>query len=765
MKASSLFWIGACAVRLGWAECLVFAPPPQGSACSVTSSTLIWLNPPAVHQGVTFDPGPYERSLSDPAFSSAVWVSKDLDFDLRASGEFIVEVFLRVPADLRSGWILEGPDGLLDESFKPWTGPDRLRPKSGWRHISLVGVVRGPARFRVRSEAQRYNLIALRWTSRESFERDQVPLWRQRARLWAETPFEPQGEAARVRRREYLEQLGARLALSRSEEIRDEGFLHQIRAAYWAAAEDHEPRDIARTHELFELGLRLFPNHPVLRQMISASCLGINAPASRMPRGQYCESISPEPWSIQLPASPPDAPAWAVSQRELMARAEAITRWWVEHRLQANGELGGGWGDDVEILRQWAPLALGWGSEIAIEGIRRIADGLWKSGLLRDGYDARISDVEHSSEPSTDTIPLRVAVAPEDPEGLDRLRTTASCAFNWITRQPDGRYRFRGAWFNCREFDTKPERALDVHMNTRAMGPALWYAALTRDPRMVQLIARWGESWVEAMRMTAHGKPKGIFPSVVRASDGSYLIGSDRWDKPQAEWDYYQWSGEAQEALTSLLLALHDLTGEQRWLDAAGETFQILGQCGSYAQLCEQIRQAPLAFWEWRRRTGDRRWDSAFGGQLLVDRAALLERLDELARQASGWLGVNWLMYTREVIYTDRVYYRWPPLYRWYLFGGEAPRGDRYPSFAVTWPPAGGTFARLVLEAQPTRLKLLLYNFEPSELSIPVRVWRLRPGLYRWPGGQARVDKLPYTLWLRLPPRRELEIDIVRTTG
>jgi len=580
--------------------------------------------------------------------------------------------------------------------------------------------------------------------------------------LWAQTPFAPDGEAARVLRRDYLEQLGARLSCSAQKSVRQEGLLQETRAAYWAAAEDHEPRDIARTDELFRAALRMIPHEPILRQMVSASCLGINAPAERMPHGPYCENIAAQLWPLELSPAPPGAPSWAVAQRELFARAEAITRWWVEHRQRPNGELGGGWGDDVEILRQWAPLALGFGSQVALEGIRRVADGLWASGVLQDGYNRQISDVEHASEPSTDTVPLRVAILPGDVAGLERLKVSASCADHWIAQQPDGRFRFRGAWFNCREFDPAPERAVDVHMNVRAMGPALWYAALTHEARMIRLLERWAEAWLEAMRSTAYGKPRGIFPSAVRSADGSYLIGSDRWDKPQVEWDYYQWSGEAQEALTSLLLALHDLTGERRWLEAAGESFQVMAQCGAYPRLCDEVRSRPEAFYEWRRRSGDDRYDRAFGYVAARDPGELLAQIAREEQQAAARLAVNFAMYTSEVIYTDRVYYRWPALVRWHLFGGEAPRGDRYPTFFVTWPPEPASFARLVLEAHPERLTLLLYNFEPRELAVPIRVWRLKPGLYRWADGEARIEHLPSVIKLRLPPQREFRVEIRR---
>ena len=66
---------------------------------------------------------------------------------------------------------------------------------------------------------------------------------------------------------------------------------------------------------------------------------------------------------------------------------------------------------------------------------------------------------------------------------------------------------------------------------------------MNRDAGLIRLIRDWAPAWLNSMRQTGHGKPAGIFPSVVRAADGSYLAGSSAGAKSQAEWDYFQWSG------------------------------------------------------------------------------------------------------------------------------------------------------------------------------------------------------------------------------
>jgi hypothetical protein len=176
------------------------------------------------------------------------------------------------------------------------------------------------------------------------------------------------------------------------------------------------------------------------------------------------------------------------------------------------------------------------------------------------------------------------------------------------------------------------------------------------------------------------------------------------------------------------------------------------------------MRASPSAFYTWRRLTADARYDSAFGYHAASPDADVLAELAKMATDSDQRFGVNWDMFTTEVLYTDRVYYPLQPEYRWYLFGGEAPRGDRYPTFSVTWPPASVEFARTVLEASQDRLRMRAYSFDQAKKEAPVRLWRLKQGRYVWrangQSGEFAVTSLPHTLTLPLPPRQEVSITV-----
>jgi hypothetical protein len=707
--------------------CATFVDPPADSQCRKDAPEIVWTNRPERLDAVkvtrrSWDPNPvYDPLVGEPALSGAgVAASADALFEFRGSGRSLLEVFLYAPSVAEretAVYELEVDGKVVDREGQ------RANPQ-----FSLCGAIDRGQRFRVRV-SKRFVLVALRWTPQEEFESRLVPLYRERGRTLIAGPFLPDGKR---RAPEHVAQIFSRLAASRQSDVRSEAVLGRTRLVYWRLAENHAEVEAELLKGLIREGGRLFPENRLYRQMRSAMCLEQNILHGLRRADVSCEGVQPVAWDVTLPPAPENAPAWAVTQRKLAARMDALTRWWVEKRQRPDGQLGGGWGDDVELLRSWGPQALGFGSAVAYRGLVRLADGMWRHTGLVDGFPKEIQDSEHVGEDVADTQPLLAAASPEDAAIRARLKLTTACSENWIRRQPDGHWRFRGSWFNCAEYDANPTRTIDVHYNVRAMGPAMWYAYLTRDKFVIERLTRWAESWLAAMRSTAHGKPAGVIPSVLNSVDGGYLIRSERWDKPNTPWTYYNWSGYSQEGLTSLFLAVYELTGERRWLDAAGETFRPLERCGEEPRICAEIVSSPASFYSWRRISGDARYDRHFPENPVTDAASALPLMEKLASETEARFGVNFDMMTSEVMWTDRVYYRLPPSYSAYLFGGDAPRGERYPLFAVTWPVREGEFvARAVIDATPSRLHLRLYNFGGSDAELPMRAWQLRAGRYR----------------------------------
>ncbi|HEY3131013.1 MAG TPA: hypothetical protein VGL91_16280 [Acidobacteriota bacterium] len=713
----------------------------------------------------------FDAQLYDPAFLDGVPIQNSPARVLLQPppGEYLVEVIVTgVDAYQRKFWLV-----LDRERMGPW----KTVNGKNLSLVSWVSVTRGPVVLAVETDAPRYVLSALRWTSREKFEQQTAPRLMERARRWFRQPVYNRGIEGAFARVSRLMELLERARFSQNIAVRREALIGLGRVRYWLTAEKGDAEDIEETSQALRKAAALAPRDRILRQTLSSWCRGIpNLHARRSIQEDFCARVTPESWLVSLPHVPADAPDWAVTQRALMGRLNAITRWWVQNRQQANGELGGGRSADMELFGTWVSQALGFGDRDAARGVHAMADGIWAGGALEAASTER-TRIIGSAEPAIDSQPLAVALDPANTTLRARLALSADCVKNWISPSPSGAWRFRGAWSICNQFDPEPERDIDVLENIRAVGPALWQAYLTQDPNLIQLLSRWGESWVGSMRQTIAGKPAGIFPPAVQITDGGYLVGSPRWWEPQSGRDTYLWSGAGQEAASSLLLALYDLTGDKRWLAVVAESFAPVREKRTQPPVALEIRANPQAFLEWRQRSGDSSYDEYFhySPPAPANYAWLRQvrtEMTQLARNIEARHSTNFAMYTTEALFTDRVNYSLPFTYRLRLFGGETPRGDRYPMFAVTWPLQPADFARAVLVADTQHLQLMLYSFEKAETRAGIHLWKLAPATYRWrmeslsanqlllDSGTIQVGQRGQLVTFPLPPRKEVILRI-----
>src|SRR5207245_309826 len=264
------------------------------------------------------------------------------------------------------------------------------------------------------------------------------------------------------------------------------------RLLYWLARERHGPDEEAAARRDLAALLARHPDDPLLAMY--------NGRKIHLP--DLCDRLE----------SPPEAPAWSVAQREALCRLGEIARYWVEQRQAPNGEFGGKLDDDVELLRGWPPLRRA-GDPVALAGWKRLADGVWRSGWIEDGYDKRPLDVEHGSELIADTAP-GLAAFTDEPEYLDRLRPSARLFERlWTAVNPSGRRFFRSAWFSSRAVDVRPPRDRDVEMNTRAVKAVRYLVWKTREPALIRTLHEWASAWVHAALRTDKGKPPGLIPA------------------------------------------------------------------------------------------------------------------------------------------------------------------------------------------------------------------------------------------------------------
>jgi len=444
------------------------------------------------------------------------------------------------------------------------------------------------------------------------------------------------------------------------------------------------------------------------------------------------------------------APAWSVAQLEALCRLRLIAHWWVEEQQAENGEFGGKLGDDVELLRWWMPLVMS-GDKTSQRGWEKLANGVWESRHIHDGYAKIVADVEHASEFIADTASL-MAILSDDPRFVDRLMHSARHFDNvWTGNTTLGHRFFRSAWFSSTAVEAEKPKGRDLEYNSRAV-KAIRYMTLRRpDPRVIQLLHEWSSAWVGAALRTDKGKPKGIIPASIRFSDESINGDEPTWYQANMFWNYFDWEHYAGSMMLDQLLFTYVLTKDERLLEPMFLSLELIRsemqdfpsresrslEEGSRAWTARKLIDSEL-FWtvveQWRYLTGDSRWDDLilrYGtdyGRFRItgDEGHLVKALNRILEGVR----YNTPMKTTEAIHTDRVYAPGSDQLKAMLTGDGVQEGLS-PYFSVTWENTNDDFTALVTETGQNQLKVQLFSHSAEVQEIVMRLWQMAPGDYR----------------------------------
>lgn len=228
--------------------------------------------------------------------------------------------------------------------------------------------------------------------------------------------------------------------------------------------------------EIFTALERLWPDHDGIAQMTG-------------------ERI---PWGQELVRAASDGPPWARHLQELLARSHAVLNWWFTERQAADGSIGGGWGDDVELMRSWGmPACITTAGETAIAGIQRLADGVWTHelrGLEADVDGGRFGDIEHGAEPAADTQPLMLLLRYGDPEYVERNLKAAKFYRDIVMGVNErGGLQFKSCEYDFREVNLHPSAVGQNIYHCRAMRHIVYLAWLGL-PEARRILVRWADT-------------------------------------------------------------------------------------------------------------------------------------------------------------------------------------------------------------------------------------------------------------------------------
>jgi len=511
----------------------------------------------------------------------------------------------------------------------------------------------------------------------------------------------------------------------------------------------------------------------------------------------------PVPWPRSYP--PDDAaPEWANLQREGLEKLADIIHWWIRERQLPDGQFGGGWGDDVEMWRWWIPVMVAFRDPVIEAAQERLSNGLFRQPHLKDGFTARVTDVEHSNEDTTDTILPMMHLKPDDPLWQQRaLRLAELMRERWTGRNARGQLQFKSIYFSVDKVDTNSARAFDTVYHPSIVQPTLLYWQRTGDPALTSLFGEWLKVWVDAARRAENGKPAGVLPSVIHWPSGAIGAPGKPWWQPfplDHNDALYNWPGATRLMTSTLLLAYH-LTGQNEYLDplrsmaalrmkfrddqpapmAAGSPRWCARQMGGFL---------PDTLAKYRLLTGDTNFDALLSAdasgyakfRLNGQRRPLVQAL---RRNAEAFRS-NWEGYTSEMRWTDRVmsftrnYLEYlpepppPPPSPEVLYAtatGDPGTPLIFPLNAVRWLTLPREIAALVTHSDRTSLTAELYHFGNRPRPMEAEFYLLQPGEYVLKTSTGRTDTPPglYPFTVRgprarvsfeLPPRTVCSLEI-----
>ncbi|MCG3197121.1 MAG: hypothetical protein GHCLOJNM_01605 [bacterium] len=493
-------------------------------------------------------------------------------------------------------------------------------------------------------------------------------------------------------------------------------------------------------------------------------------PENRIARMYLGETFPAPP----LTPAPEGIPEWALLQREGLERLADIIHWWIDHRQQPNGLYGGGAGDDCEMWRWWVPILVAFKDEKVEAAQARLSRAILDDPHMAPGYWTHkgLDDVEHSSEPLSDTLAPMMLIDPDNPEWSRRaLRIAELMETLWTGINQRGFLQFKSIYFDGEKVDPDPVRSFDAAYDARAVFPALILWLRTGDPKLTALFSRWMDAWVDITAREDSGKPAGVMPAFIHWPDGEVK-------GPKGDWrtvgfyhePLYDWPSSLPAIAKTLLLA-HHMTGDPKYM----EPMRSMVALGHLAVVEDALVKHRVL-------TGSSEFESILlekanpytRYRLSGDRAPMLERL----RENAAALGHNFEGFTLEPRFTDRVLH-FPRRFDRSTLSGKLPdpqllysmaTGDPgdvqyFPMNAVRWLTAPRDLAVLVTDAGTDRLEVELVNFAPSERNLRAELHLLAPGNYEViPDGAVRthlrVESGAARLDLHLPPGRLVRLSV-----
>ena len=465
-----------------------------------------------------------------------------------------------------------------------------------------------------------------------------------------------------------------------------------------------------------------------------------------------------------------DSPEWVRWIYPAFQKVADWGEWWMKFKQQPEGSIGGGWGDDVEIVGAFGYMGYVSPdvSEILVKGTAKLMDGLWKFSEVDPelGFCRPMADAEHTAEWTGNTLGMMVKIDYGNPIWIERSMKTGKLVRDlWTDYDVNGQRHFRANFFGATQVGSG-DRMNDSWINYRAIRPAAAVLFYNQNPTLSKLFLELADAWVDAGMSTQRGKPRGIIPAQVAFPDG--IIGgtnSPNWytaSHPPGTINA-DWFGQPYKAyIQDLLLTAYRQTRDPKYLQPLRLEYDFVAEHGELPEEKSGLRlqgvPEPEVFGkrapgmtkkkkqvqvegEEAIEVGSDEWVAKklqSVNQWLVAKRIMEGRQGELENvmtkediiRAGIWvnseLAWRWPMHTTEAGPTDRIAF--VGIINPYLVYTGGWIGGPLLEASVTYENTTKDFAAAVMGSDEQGFRLLYHSLAPDTRKIGIRPWHLEPG-------------------------------------
>jgi len=436
------------------------------------------------------------------------------------------------------------------------------------------------------------------------------------------------------------------------------------------------------------------------------------------------------------------APDWAAGMYAFYNGQVDFSEWWALNKQQSDGSIGGGWGDDVEVVGffGYTGRISDGASPLSIECARKLMRGLYDNSGEVDtvgGYYRGVADAEHSAEYTGKTLPMMLAVDYGNPTWNERAMKSAKLMREiWMGVNEKGHLHWRSNYLGASGIGGGGSQ-LDSAICWRAANPAIAILNFTGNPAIREFVLKHCESLCEDAMRTDKDKPAGLIPGDIDFETDE-IGGKDvpTWydpgDVPYADMFGFE---KFHSYRTAIMELGYRLTGDEKYLEPLkaeaewatkysegelGVKGAIYGlEPGTPKWVALSMPGAPDA-WEKVQMEKARR-----DGQDI--RTLTTKKVAETTIPDIEVIEENWPLNTTEAQATDRLFVPHPHEFFQYMTGAVG--SDRVGH--LTYRHVGRDFAGVVLGGDATSLTSALYLFDfdgAKTKTVGLVPWKLELG-------------------------------------